>query len=122
MPNFNDILFELRQGLEDPEDLSRRMSSQLDPDLVDRLNAFGASRAVTLPESVLRAVELFMLRAAEDAWAKLSDDEGAEAPFGGVAMNVVLEQYLSASLDLRGQKLLHGAQEPAPLKLFRRRA
>ena len=92
MPGFSDIIFELRTGLDDPDDLHMRLREVLDPDLADRLAGFGAARGMALSETILRAVELFMLSAAEDAWRQMSGAE-RDASLGDPALRVILEQF-----------------------------
>jgi hypothetical protein len=119
MPEFSDLLVELRAGLDDPDAFRMHMRSEIDPDLVDRLSAFSASRGMSFAETILRAVEMFMLAAAEDAWRNMSDDAEANAPLGGAAFNTVLEQFLSTSLDVSRQGRIAGP--PTSIhSLFRR--
>ncbi|MDB5593634.1 MAG: hypothetical protein JWM36_595 [Hyphomicrobiales bacterium] len=119
MPDFSDILVELRTGLEDPDAFRIHMRSEIDPDLVDRLSAFGASRGMSFAETILRAVEMFMLAAAEDAWRSMADDREADAPLGGAPFNTVLERFLSTSLDVSRQARIAGPPS-AIHTLFRR--
>ena len=69
MSGFSDLL---RMILDDPDAFDSKIRTQLDPNLVDQLTAYAASRNVPLPQTVLKALELFMLSAAEDAWRELS--------------------------------------------------
>jgi hypothetical protein len=119
MPEFSDILVELRAGLDDPDAFRMQMRDDVDPYLVDRLCAFGASRGLSFPETILRALEMFMLSAAEDAWQKMSEDRERDAPSGGPALNMVLEQFLTANLDVARQGQLEGPPR-ATHTLFRR--
>jgi hypothetical protein len=64
MSGFSDLFLELRMTLDDPEAFNSKISTQLDPNLVDQLTAYAASRNVPLSQ---KALELFMLSAAEDA-------------------------------------------------------
>jgi hypothetical protein len=119
MPDFSDLLVELRAGLDDPDAFRMHMRTEIDPDLVDRLSAFSASRGMSFTETILRAVEMFMLSAAEDAWRNMSDDSEPDAPRGGAAFNAVLERFLSTSLDVSRQGRIAGP--PTSIhSLFRR--
>ena len=70
MSGFSDLL---RMILHDPDAFNSKIRTQLDPNLVDQLTAYAASRNVPLPQTVLKALELFMLSAAEKhAWRELS--------------------------------------------------
>jgi hypothetical protein len=80
MSEFSDLL---RMILDDPDDFNSKISTQLDPNLVDQLTAYAASRNVSLSQTVLKALELFMLSAAEDAWRKLSSGAESEGNFSG---------------------------------------
>ena len=56
MSEFSDLL---RMILDDPDAFDSKIRTQLDPNLVDQLTAYAASRNVPLPQTVLKALELF---------------------------------------------------------------
>ena len=58
MSGFSDLL---RMILDDPDAFNCKIRTQLDPNLVDQLTAYAASRNMPLPQTVLKALELFML-------------------------------------------------------------
>jgi len=58
MSEFSDLL---RMILDDPDAFDSKIRTQLDPNLVDQLTAYAASRNVPLPLTVVKALELFML-------------------------------------------------------------
>jgi hypothetical protein len=55
MSEFSDLL---RMILDDPDAFNSKIRTQLDPNLVDQLTAYAASRNVPLPQTVLKALEL----------------------------------------------------------------
>jgi hypothetical protein len=55
MSGFSDLFLELRMTLDDPEAFNSKISLQLDPNLVDQLTAYAASRNVPLSQTVLKA-------------------------------------------------------------------
>jgi hypothetical protein len=59
MFGFSDLL---RMILDDPDAFNSKISTQLDPNLVDQLTAYAASRNVPFPQTVLKALELFMMK------------------------------------------------------------
>jgi hypothetical protein len=64
MYSFRGLLVGIRDG---DIDISSRLSD-LDPDLVDTLSAYARPRGMSVDTLVVRALELFMLDAAETAW------------------------------------------------------
>ena len=104
IPDFSQMLIDLRLGLDDPDAFHAQMSTQLDPNLIDELSAFAASRDMTFPQAVLRAVELFMLSAAEDSWQKLSAEHEVGDDFSSAAMKVIIERFLMIGLDPSRQR------------------
>jgi hypothetical protein len=110
----------LRMTLDDPEAFNSKISSQLDPNLVDQLTAYAASRNVPLSQTVLKALELFMLSAAEDAWHELSNGAESEANFSAAPLTFILERFLTISLDPSRQRLIEGPGPPSILNHFRR--
>ena len=85
--------------LDDPAAFNSKIRTQLDPNLVDQLTAYAASRNVPLPQTVLKALELFMLSAAEDAWRELSGGAGSEGNFSAAPLTFILERFLTISLE-----------------------
>jgi uncharacterized membrane protein len=120
MPALVDFLLELGRRMEDPQELEDEMRARLDPALVDRLSAFSAARRAPFSQVVLWAVECFTLSAAEEAWRKLADDASSEPVFDAAALNVVLERFLSVSLDLSHQGRIEGPPGPPDHHAFRR--
>jgi hypothetical protein len=120
MPEFSEILMELRAGLDDPEQLHERLRDVLDPDLLDRASAFSTARGLTFAQTMFQAAELFMLFAAEDSWLQFSREEHEEAAFGRAALNVILERYLSMRLGAPPQELIEGPSPRSPSRQFRR--
>lgn len=115
-----DLLLELGKATETPLELEEEMRARLDPALVDRLNAFSAARNVAFSQAVLWAVECFTLSAAEEAWRQLADEASSEPLFDAAALNVVLERFLSQSLDLSRQGQISGPPSPPDHHRFRR--
>ena len=120
MSGFSDLFLELRMTLDDPEAFNSKISSQLDPNLVDQLTAYAASRNVPLSQTVLKALELFMLSAAEDAWHELSNGAESEGNFSAAPLPFILERFLTISLDPSRQRLIEGPGPPSILNQFRR--
>lgn len=120
MPALVDFLLELGRRMEDPQELEDEMRARLDPALVDRLSAFSAARRASFSQVVLWAVECFTLSAAEEAWRKLADDASSEPVFDAAALNVVLERFLSVSLDLSHQGRIEGPPGSPDHHAFRR--
>ena len=83
MSGFSDLL---RMILDDPDAFDSKIRTQLDPNLVDQLTAYAASRNVPLLQTVLKALELFMLTAAEDAWRELSSGVESEGNFSAAGL------------------------------------
>lgn len=106
--------------LDDPEAFNSNISTQLDPNLVDQLTAYAASRNVPLSQTVLEALELFMLSAAEDAWRELSRGADSEGNFSAAPLTFILERFLTISLDPSRQRLIEGPGPPSILNQFRR--
>ena len=117
MSGFSDFL---RMILEDPDAFNSKISAQLDPNLVDQLTAYAASRNVPLSQTVLKALELFMLSAAEDAWRELSSGAGSEGNSSAAPLTFILERFLTISLDPSRQRLIEGSGPPSILNQFRR--
>ncbi len=117
-----DLLLELGKSMETPQELEEEMRARLDPALVDRLSAFSAARNVTFSQAVLWAVECFTLAAAEEAWRNLADEAAPDQLFDTAALNVVLERFLSESLNLCRQGQIAGPPSPTDLHQFRRMA
>jgi len=117
MSGFSDLL---RMILDDPEAFNSKIRTQLDPNLVDQLTAYAASRNVPLPQTVLKALELFMLSAAEDAWCELSSGAESEGNFSAAPLTFILERFLMISLDPSRQGLIEGPGPPSILNQFRR--
>lgn len=120
MSEFSDLFMEMRTILDDPDAYYSQISPQLDPNLVDKLHAYAASRNIPLQQAILNALQLFMLSSAEDAWRKLSfgaatKDEPAAAP-----LNVILDRFLAIALDPSRQKAIEGRETPSILNQFRR--
>ena len=117
-----DLLLELGKSMETPQELEEEMRARLDPALVDRLSAFSAARNITFSQAVLWAVECFTLAAAEEAWRNLADEAAPDQLFDTAALNVVLERFLSESLNLSRQGQIAGPPSPTDLHQFRRMA
>jgi hypothetical protein len=117
MSEFSDLL---RMILDNPDAFNSKIRTQLDPNLVDQLTAYAASRNVSLSQTVLKALELFMLSAAEDAWRKLSSGAESEGNFSAAPLNFILERFLTISLDPSWQGLIEGPGPPSILNQFRR--
>ena len=64
MSGFSGLILELNSIIDDSDAFHSRISAQLDPNLVDQLSAFAAARNVPLRQTVLHALELFMLSSA----------------------------------------------------------
>jgi hypothetical protein len=62
MSGFSDLFLELRMTLDDPEAFNSKISTQLDPNLVDQLTAYAASRNVPLSQKALEASFVIVLR------------------------------------------------------------
>jgi hypothetical protein len=77
----------------DPDAFNSKISTQLDPNLVDQFTAYAASRKVSLPRTVLRALELFMLSVAEDAWRELSSGAESEDNFSAALLTFILNAF-----------------------------
>ena len=120
MAAFMNLLLELGKRMEAPQELEDEMRARLDPALVDRLGAFSAARNVAFSQTVLWAVECFTLSAAEEAWRQLADEASPEPLFDASALNVVLERFLSQSLDLSRQVRIEGPSSPPDSGRFRR--
>ena len=120
MSEFSDLFLELRTILDDPDAYYEEISSELDPDLIDQLRAYAASHNVPLQDALLRALQLFMLTSAEDAWRKLSREVGAEDDNSAAPLTVILERFLTIALDPSRQKQLEGPELRAILHPFRR--
>ena len=73
-----------------------------------------------LPQTVLKALELFMLTAAEDAWRELSSGAESEGNFSAAPLTFILERFLTISLDPSRQGLIEGPGPPSILNQFRR--
>ena len=117
-----DLLLELGKNTESIQELEDELRARLDPALVDRLSAFSAARNVAFSQAVLWAVECFTLSAAEEAWRSLADEASSEPLFDAAALNVVLERFLSESLNLSRQGQIAGPPSPSDLHQFRRMA
>ena len=117
-----DLLLELGNSMETPQELEDEMRARLDPALVDRLSAFSAARNVAFSQAVLWAVECFTLAAAEEAWRNLADEATPDQLFDTAALNVVLERFLSDSLNLSRQGQIAGPPTAPDLHQFRRMA
>ena len=117
-----DLLLELGNSMETPQELEDEMRARLDPALVDRLSAFSAARNVAFSQAVLWAVECFTLAAAEEAWRNLVDEASPDQLFDTAALNVVLERFLSDSLNLSRQGQIAGPPTAPDLHQFRRMA
>ena len=98
--------------LDDPDAFDSKIRTQLDPNLVDQLTAYAASRNVPLPQTVLKALELFMLTAADGA--------ESEGNFSAAPLTFILELFLTISLDPSRQGLIEGPGPPSILNQFRR--
>jgi hypothetical protein len=120
MSEFSDLFLELRTILDDPEAYYEQISSQLDPDLVDQLRAYAAAHNIPLQDALLGALQLFMLTSAEEAWARLSREVGAEDEYSAAPLTVILERFLTLALDPSRQKQIKGPELPAILHSFRR--
>jgi hypothetical protein len=121
MSEFSDLFLELRTILDDPDAYYEQISAQIDPDLVDQLRAYAASHNIPVEDALLRALQLFMLTSAEDAWRKLSRELGSENDEDSAApLTVILERFLTIALDPARQKQLEGPELPAILHAFRR--
>jgi hypothetical protein len=116
MSGFSDLL---RMILDDPDAFDSKIRTQLDPNLVDQLTAYAASRNMPLPQTVLKAL-LFMLTAAEDAWRELSSGAESEGNFSAAPLTFILERFLTISLDPSRQGLIEGPGPPSILNQFRR--
>ncbi|HEY8005715.1 MAG TPA: hypothetical protein VIE66_02665 [Methylocella sp.] len=117
MSGFSDLL---RMILDDPDAFDCKIRTQLDPNLVDQLTAYAASRNMPLPQTVLKALELFMLKAAEDAWRELSSGAELEGNVSAAPLSFILERFLTISLDPSRQGLIEGPAPPSILNQFRR--
>jgi hypothetical protein len=117
MSGFSDLL---RMILDDPDAFNSKIRTHLDPNLVDQLAAYAASRNLSLPQTVLKALELFMLSAAEDAWRELSSGAESEGNFSAAPLTFILERFLTISLDPSRQGLIEGPGPPSILNQFRR--
>ena len=117
-----DLLLELGKNTESIQELEDELRVRLDPALVDRLSAFSAARNVAFSQAVLWAVECFTLSAAEEAWRSLVEEASSEPLFDAAALNVVLERFLSESLNLSRQGQIAGPPSPSDLHQFRRMA
>ena len=117
-----DLLLELGKNTESVQELEDELRVRLDPALVDRLSAFSAARNVAFSQAVLWAVECFTLSAAEEAWRSLVEEASSEPLFDAAALNVVLERFLSESLNLSRQGQIAGPPSPSDLHQFRRMA
>ena len=117
-----DLLLELGKNTESILELEDELRVRLDPALVDRLSAFSAARNVAFSQAVLWAVECFTLSAAEEAWRSLADEASSEQLFDAAALNVVLERFLSESLNLSRQGQIAGPPSPSDLHQVRRMA
>ena len=115
-----DLLLELGKDSESALELEEEMRARLDPALVDRLGAFCAARNVAFSQAALWAVECFTLAAAEEAWRGLADEASSHALFDAAALNVVLERFLSQSLDLSRQGQIEGPPAQPDPRGFRR--
>jgi hypothetical protein len=120
MSGFSDLFLELKMILDDPEAFNPKINTQLDPNLVDQLTAYAASRNVPLSRTVLEALELFMLSAAEDAWRELSSGAETEGNSSAAPLTFILERFLTISLDSSRQKMIEGPGPPSILNQFRR--
>ncbi len=74
--------------------------------MVDLLSAYAASRNVPLSQTVLRALELFMFSAAEDAWRELNSAAESECELGDAGLNIVLERFMTVDLSASRQGLI----------------
>src|ERR1700730_23070 len=101
--------------LDDPEAFNSNISTQLDPNLVDQLTAYAASRNVPLSRTVLEALELFILSAAEDAWRDLYSGAETEVNSSAAPLTFILERFLTISLDSSRQKMIEGPGPPSIL-------
>ena len=117
MSEFSDLL---RMILDDPDAFDSKIRTQLNPNLVDQLTAYAASRNVPLRQTVLKALELFMLTAAEDAWRELSGGAESEGNFSAAPLAFILERFLTISLDPSRQGVIEGPVPPAIVNQFRR--
>ena len=115
MSEFSDLL---RMILDDPDAFDSKIRTQLDPNLVDQLTAYAASQNVPLSQTVLKALELFMLSAAEDAWRE--SGAGSEGDSSAAPLSFILERFLTISLDPSRQRLIDGSGPPSILNQFRR--
>jgi hypothetical protein len=117
MSEFSNLL---RMILDNPDTFRSKITTQLDPNLVDQLTAYAASRNVSPTQTVLKALELFMLSAAEDAWRELSSGAQSEDNFSAAPLTFILERFLTISLDPSRQGLIEGPGPPSILNQFRR--
>ena len=117
-----DLLLELSRRVEAPDALEGELRERLDPALLDRLSAFSVARNIPLSQVVLWAVECFTLAAAEEAWRNLADEATPDQLFDTAALNVVLERFLSDSLNLSRQGQIAGPPTAPDLHQFRRMA
>ena len=101
-------------------DFSRSINSASAGPFGSTLTAYAASRNVPLPQTVLKALELFMLSAAEDAWRELSSGAESEGNFSAAPLTFILERFLTISLDPSRQGLIEGPGPPSILNQFRR--
>ncbi len=120
MSEFSDLFLELRTILDDPDGYYSQISPQLDPNLVDKLHAYAASRNIPLQQAILNALQLFMLSSAEDAWRKLSAGAAAEDEPAAAPLNIILDRFLAIALDPSRQKAIEGRDMPSILNQFRR--
>lgn len=91
MHSFRGLLVGIREG---DVDIAGRLSD-LDPDLVDTLSAYARPRGMTVETLVVRALELFMLDAAETAWNTVLLDH----PQPTVAEDRTIAAVLRAMMD-----------------------
>jgi hypothetical protein len=117
MAAFGDRYLEIRSMLGDPEAFYSKFSSHLDPNLVDRLGAYAVSRNMPLAETVLIALELFMLSVAEGAWAELARGQDLNL-FSTAPMSFILEQFLTNDRYTSSQRLIEGPEPPSILNQF----
>jgi len=118
MSEFSDLYLELRMILDDPESFDVKISSQLDPNLVDKLSAYAAARNESPAEAILSALQLFMFSAAEEAWRELSSEVGSEEDPDAAPLNVILERFMAIALDPSRQRLIKGPESAKILNQF----
>ncbi len=120
MSELSQLYLELRVNLDSAEGLPSRIRSQLDPHTLDQLSAYSTSRDTSPSQSILNALDVFILAAADVAWREIQDHRSLRKRFDMEILNTIIDRYVRDSLAASTQKRLGGQITSPNPNQFRR--